>query len=217
MAAQDDAAFETQEQVLAGRLDRLEPSAVEPRRKLLDRRARMRGLDLEPLADEHLQPPGRTSERVTFGHPCQASAVQESRKLRSALAGAAAATGWGLLEPLDQRLFGCDYSDIALLGKAVTQGPRWRSTGFALHALNGAIFGLVFDGLRERIPIASRRLALGMALAEHLTLYPLCYFVDRYHPARGEEGLPPLLTNPRALAQATFRHTVFGLVLGRLA
>jgi hypothetical protein len=55
-----------------------------------------------------------------------------------------------------------------------------------------------------------------MALAEHLTLYPLGYFVDRYHPARGEEGIPPLLANPWAFAQATFRHAVFGLVLGRL-
>jgi hypothetical protein len=55
-----------------------------------------------------------------------------------------------------------------------------------------------------------------MALAEHAGLYPLCYFVDRYHPARGEEGVPPLLTNKRAFAQATARHALFGLVLGRL-
>jgi hypothetical protein len=142
--------------------------------------------------------------------------VQASRKLRSATAGAAAASLWGLLEPLDQRLFGCDYSDIALLGKTVTRGRHWRSVGFALHGLNGAIFGVVFDGVRERIPIAPRRLALAMALAEHLTLYPLCYFVDRYHPARGEEGIPPLLANPRAFAQATVRHVCFGLILGRL-
>ena len=217
MAAQDDAAFETQEQILAGCLDGLEPPAVEPRRKLLDRCARVRCLDLDPLADEHLQPPRRSSERVSFGHPCQASAVQASWKLRSATAGAAAATAWGLLEPLDRRLFGCDYSDIALLGKAVTRGPRWRSAGFAVHAMNGAIFGVVFDGVRRRVAIEPRRLALGMALAEHLSLYPLCYFVDRHHPARGEEGIPPLLTNPRAFAQATFRHAVFGVVLGRLA
>src|SRR5438045_4448485 len=166
MSAQDDAAFETQEQVLAGRLDGLEPPAVEPWRKLLDCCARMRGLDLDPLADEHLQPPRGPSERITFGHPCQASAVQASRKLRSPLAGAAAATVWGLLEPLDQRLLRCDYSDIALLGKAVTRGPRWRSAGFALHALNGAIFGVVFDRVRRRVAIEPRRLALGMALAE---------------------------------------------------
>jgi hypothetical protein len=56
-----------------------------------------------------------------------------------------------------------------------------------------------------------------MALAEHVALYPLSYFVDRYHPARGEKGVPPLRTNARAFGQATLRHAVFGLLLGRLA
>ncbi len=140
-----------------------------------------------------------------------------SGRLRAAGAGAAAATVWGLLEPLDQRLLRCDYSDIAVLGKGVTRGPHWRLTGFALHAANGALFGLAFDELRRRLRTDPRRLAVGLALAEHLTLYPLCYFVDRYHPARGEPGVPPLLENPRAFAQATWRHALFGTVLGRLA
>jgi hypothetical protein len=138
-------------------------------------------------------------------------------RLRAATAGAAAATIWGLAEPLDQRLLRCDYSDVALLGKAVTRGPRWRTAGFAVHAANGVVFGLVFDELRRRVPVGPRKLALAMALAEHVTLYPLCALIDRYHPARGEPGIPPLLTNPRAFAQATWRHALFGAVLGRLA
>src|ERR1043166_4851437 len=135
---------------------------------------------------------------------------------RSAAAGAAAATIWGLEEPLDQRLFRCDYSDIAVLGKAMTRG-RWRVAGFAIHVVNGAIFGLAFDELRRRVPIGERKLAVAAALGEHLMLYPLCYFIDRYHPARGEPAIPPLLTNRRAFAQATWRHALFGWVLGRLA
>jgi hypothetical protein len=138
-------------------------------------------------------------------------------RARSALAGAAAATVWGLLEPVDKRLFRYGYSDIALLGKAVTRGPGWRPIGFALHAANGAAFGLVFHELRRLTGVEPRRLALGLALAEHVTLYPLGWFVDRYHPARGEDGVPPLLTSPRAFGQATVRHALFGLVLGRLA
>jgi hypothetical protein len=104
-----------------------------------------------------------------------------------------------------------------VLGKGVTRGRHWRSAGFALHALNGAAFGLVFDAVRRRIPVEPRRLALGMALAEHASLYPLCYLVDRYHPASGEDGVPPLLRNGRAFAQATVRHVVFGFALGVLA
>jgi len=136
-------------------------------------------------------------------------------RARAAAAGAVAATVWGLQEPLDQRLFRCDYSDIALLGKAVTRGPGWRTAGFAIHAVNGAIFGIAFDELRRRVHADPRRLALWTALGEHLSLYPLCYFIDRHHPARGEPGIPPLFRNPRAFAQATWRHAVFGLVLGR--
>jgi len=135
---------------------------------------------------------------------------------RSAAAGAAAATVWAVQEPLDQWLLRCDYSDVALLGKAITRGGHWRSAGLAIHAVNGVIFGLAFHELQRLLGVRCRRLALGMALAEHVTLYPLCYFVDRYHPARGQPGVPPLLTNRRAFAQATWRHAVFGVLLGRL-
>jgi hypothetical protein len=136
--------------------------------------------------------------------------------MHPAAAGAVAATVWGLLEPLDRRLFRCDYSDVAVLGKAATR-RHWLPVGLAVHAANGATFGLAFDELRRRTVLPPRRLALAAALAEHITLYPLSWFIDRYHPARGEPGIPPLFRNPRAFAQATFRHAVFGLVLGRLA
>lgn len=137
--------------------------------------------------------------------------------LRSAAAGAAAATLWGLVEPLDQKVLRYDYSDVALLGRAVTRGRRWRAAGFALHALNGAAFGLAYEAAAGRVRLDRRRLALAAALAEHVALYPLSYFVDRYHPARGEPGIPPLLRSPRAFAQAAWRHAVFGVALGRLS
>ena len=139
------------------------------------------------------------------------------RRLHPAVAGAVAASIWSLLEPIDRRAFRCDYSDLAVLGKAVTRGPLWWPTGFALHAINGALFGLAFDQARRRLPIPKQRLALGMALTEHVALYPLGYFVDRYHPARGEPGIPPLLRNARAFGQATVRHALFGFLLGRLS
>jgi hypothetical protein len=140
-----------------------------------------------------------------------------SGRVRSAFAGSAAALLWAAQEPLDQRVLGCDYSDVAVLGKGVTRGRRWRAVGLALHAVNGAAFGLAFHEARQRVPVDPRKLAVGMALAEHVALYPLCYFVDRYHPARGEPGVPPLLTNGRAFVQATWRHALFGAALGRLA
>lgn len=108
---------------------------------------------------------------------------------------------------------------MAVLGKAVTRGPAWWPVGLAIHTANGAAFGLAFHEARRamRPSFTSRRLALGMALAEHVGLYPLSALVDRYHPARGENGIPPLLTNGRAFVQATWRHAVFGVVVGALA
>jgi hypothetical protein len=143
--------------------------------------------------------------------------IVTERALHPAFAGAVAATAWAALEPLDRRIFRCDYSDVLLLGKAFTRGRLARPLGLTLHALNGAMFGLAYDQARRRLPVPDGRLALAMALVEHVTLYPLAYFVDRYHPARGEEGVPKLLTNPRAFGQVTVRHALFGVLLGRLS
>ena len=123
-----------------------------------------------------------------------------SPRVRAAAAGAVAAVVWGLQEPLDQRLFGCDYSDVLFLGRGR------RSLGFAAHMANGAVFGVAFDAVRGRADIDERRLALVLALGEHVALWPFISLVDRR-----------LVTSPRAFAQATYRHALFGLVLGRLA
>ena len=55
MRAEDDAALEAEHEVLADRLDRLEPPAVELLGDARGLRARVRRLDLEPLADERPQ------------------------------------------------------------------------------------------------------------------------------------------------------------------
>jgi hypothetical protein len=123
-----------------------------------------------------------------------------SSRTRAAVAGAAAATVWGLFEPLDQRVFGCDYSDIRLVGFGD------RRLGFVVHALNGAVFGLTFDAVRRRVDVDERRLALGLALSENTVLWPLMAFVNR-----------ELVTSPRAFAQSTVRHALFGWLLGRWA
>jgi hypothetical protein len=81
---------------------------------------------------------------------------------------------------------------------------------------NGMHFGLAFDAVRRRTTIEPRRLALGLALAENVALYPLALLVDARHPRRGEPHLPRMWTK-RVFVQEAFRHAVFGLVLGRLA
>jgi hypothetical protein len=121
-------------------------------------------------------------------------------RARAAVAGAAAATVWGLLEPVDQRVFGCDYSDVRLVGFGD------RRVGFVVHAVNGAVFGVAFDAVRQRVDVDQHRLAVGLALSEHAALWPLMALVHR-----------ELVASPRAFAQSTVRHALFGWLLGRLA
>jgi hypothetical protein len=127
--------------------------------------------------------------------------------VRPAAAGATAALVWAALEPLDKRLFRLDYSDVALLGKGVTRSRLWPVAGLALHAANGAAFGLAAKRLRVS--------PLTLALVENAALFPLTYLTDRYHPARGTRGLAPIF-NMRGFAQATARHALFGALTGRL-
>lgn len=139
-----------------------------------------------------------------------------SRARRAAIAGASAATVWSLVEPIDRRVFRFPYSDVALLGKAVTRGPLWRPLGLVAHAANGATAGVLFERVDRRVGGSTMRNAVAFAMVEHLALYPLTALTDRYHPARGDVELPPLSRSPRGFAQATFRHLLFGVVLGAL-
>ncbi len=134
---------------------------------------------------------------------------------RGALAGSVAAAVWAAQQPLDKRIFRFRFDDVELLGKAVTRGPRWRLVGTAMHIFNGAAFGVIYANLQRRavrLPPWSRGPAA--ALGEHVASWPATALTDRYHPARAE--LPALRRSGRAFAQATWRHLLFGAVLGEL-
>ena len=134
---------------------------------------------------------------------------------RGAAAGAAAAAVWAAQQPLDKALFGVEYDDVEVLGTLITRGAAARPLGFVWHVANGAAFGAAYAALapgawRHRggcaVPAAG--------LAEHLASWPLTAVVARVHPARDE--LPELWGSGRAFAQATWRHVLFGAVMGEL-
>ena len=134
--------------------------------------------------------------------------------VRGAIAGALAATVWAVQQPLDKRSFGTRYDDVELLGKMVTRGPGWPVAGLVMHASNGAMFGGAVALARSRLGAPAMTAALGAAMAENFGFWPLGVLIDRFHPARRE--LEPLRGNRRALAAATWRHALFGVVLGAL-
>ena len=138
--------------------------------------------------------------------------MEVRRAVNGALAGAGAAAVWAAQQPLDRRAFGCSFDDVELLGRWVTRGERWRAAGLALHLQNGASFGALFALVRHRLPGSPPVSGAVAAMVEHLATWPLVRIVDRVHPARRK--LPTLSGSRRAFAQATWRHLLFGLVLG---
>lgn len=135
--------------------------------------------------------------------------------VRGALAGALAAGVWAAQSPLDRRVFGVDYDDTALLGKAVTDGPAWLPIGIALHVGTGALFGAAYANVARRVPLPSWSRGPLFASAENVLAWPLVCLVDRGERRRGRR-MPQLFGNPRAFAQAAWRHLLFGIVLGEL-
>jgi hypothetical protein len=140
--------------------------------------------------------------------------IDRAKTVRGAFAGAVAAGVWLAQQPLDKPVFGIDYDDSELLGKTITRGRAWPVVGAAIHLGNGALMGAAYSNVAPRLPLPSWSRGPILALAEHLATWPLTIAVDRVHPARDE--LPRLAASGRAFAQATWRHLVFGIVMGEL-
>jgi hypothetical protein len=139
-------------------------------------------------------------------------AFDRTRTLRGALAGAAAGAVWIAQQPLDKRVFGVDYDDALLLGRLVRlHGPAAAIGGFAMHVANGAVFGAVYANVAPSLPGPRALRGPAAALVEHVASWPLTAVFDRL-----DLGMPKLWGNGPAFAQATYRHLLFGALLGEL-
>ncbi|HLM10302.1 MAG TPA: hypothetical protein VK307_11360 [Thermoleophilaceae bacterium] len=136
------------------------------------------------------------------------------RTMGGAMAGMAGAAVWAAQQPLDKRVFRTRADDVELLGKLVTRGQWWPLAGLALHLANGAGFGAVYSLVRPLVPGPPAAVGVAAGIGEHAATWPLTGLLDRYHPARTE--LEPMRGNARALAAETWRHALFGLVLGEV-
>jgi hypothetical protein len=129
--------------------------------------------------------------------------VPNTRIVGGAAAGAVAATVWGAQEPIDQRVFGVEYSDTELLAKPL---GGYRPAGWALHIVNGALFGAAYAHIAARIPGPGVAKGAAAGMAENVATWPLTRFLP---------GVD-LWGNRRAFWQATWRHLLFGALLGVL-
>ena len=121
---------------------------------------------------------------------------------------------WSAQQPLDQRVFGVGHDDAELLGRCVTRGPAAMALGTALHVGNGALFGALYANVAPRLPGPAGARGPLAGLAEHLATWPATL------PAAGASAGPRsarAVGQPgRAFAQSTWRHLLFGAVLGEL-
>jgi hypothetical protein len=140
--------------------------------------------------------------------------MDRGRSVRGALAGAVAAGVWAAQQPLDKRIFGVDYDDVELLGRIAVRGERWYPAGLAMHCVNGALFGAVYAQLASSLPGPSAARGAAAGMAEHLATWPTTRLVGTLHPQGSR--FPQLWGDRRAFAQATWRHLLFGAVLGVL-
>lgn len=138
------------------------------------------------------------------------------RTLRGALAGGVAAGIWAAQQPLDKRIFAVPYDDTELLGRAVVRGDgrAWIPAGVAWHVANGAVFGAVYTRVSGSLPGPGWARGAAAGLAEHLATWPGTQFVGAWHPEA--KRFPQLWGSHRAFAQATWRHLLFGVLLGAL-
>ena len=142
-------------------------------------------------------------------------ALNGTRTLRGALAGAAGAAVWAAQQPLDKkgvrRRVRRRRAARQALSRASRRGCR---SGSPRTSVNGAAFGAIYANVAPCLPgprAGPRRAArAGRALRD----------VAGDDPARPRASrrrrLPALWGNPRAFAQATWRHALFGFVLGEL-
>jgi hypothetical protein len=129
-------------------------------------------------------------------------AVDRTRTARGALAGTVAAAVWLVQQPLDKRVFGWPHDDAELLGRLTGAG---RAGGAALHLSNGALFGAVYAAVAPAVPVPAGLRGPLAGLLEHLATWPAALV-----------AAPDLARSPRAFAQSTWRHLLFGVVLGEL-
>ncbi len=141
-------------------------------------------------------------------------AIDLRRSRRGALAGAAAAGVWAIQQPLDIRVFGVPYDDTELLGKFVTRSRAWRPVGIGIHLAFGAAVGAAYAAVARDLPVPPRARGPLFALTEHLATWPGTRLLPSVHPAAGD--FPLLWGDHAAFAQATWRHLLFGAVLGTL-
>ena len=120
-------------------------------------------------------------------------------------------------EMIDERLLQPVYSDMKLLGYAVTRkSPQWWIAALIMHEFNSLLFALVYSRIiGPYLPGKGWRRGLLMAMIEGNGLWPFVYVMNGIHPGIKSGAMPPI-GGWRDILAGELRHIAFGVVLGWL-
>jgi hypothetical protein len=138
--------------------------------------------------------------------------VSDRRPWKLAGQGALAGVAWRALEPGLRRVFGHPYSDPELATAFVTRGRLQLPLDFAVQAVGGAAFAVLFRRLGGR----SAGALYCAVLAENAALLAASPLVDRIHPAVRDGSWPPLAGNARAAGVSVSGHLLYAALLARM-
>jgi hypothetical protein len=141
------------------------------------------------------------------------SSNDDTRQVVSA--GLLAGLAFVAAELVDRRLVSGVYSDMKLLGYAVTRrSPWWQIAALLIHEFNSLVFAFSYNRVMgPRLPGRGWRRGLLAAMIESTVLWPLVYLANLVHPAVKRGAMPPI-GGWKDFAVATTRHVAFGVVLG---
>ncbi len=120
-------------------------------------------------------------------------------------------------ELVDERFLQPVYSDMKLLGYAVTRkSPQWWIVALIMHQFNSLLFALVYSRvIGPYLPGTGWRRGFLMAMIEGNGLWPFVYLMNKVHPGIKAGAMRPI-GGWRDILAGELRHIAFGLVLGQL-
>lgn len=135
------------------------------------------------------------------------------------IAGLLSGTAFLVEHALDQALWPTGYSDMKLLGMALTRRrPQYLWIGVPWHLLNSIGFAWAYARVvGPRLPGSPVLRGVLMALIENNVLwFTLIPLTNRLHPAVRDGSMPPIRVGGVDWWVGNLRHLALGLVLGRL-
>jgi hypothetical protein len=133
---------------------------------------------------------------------------------RGAIAGVIAAAVMVAVNLADMAVTKQRTNDIRLVGGLFPGARRaWPVFGTGIHLLNGAALGSLFALVQHGLPGPTWARGVIFGLVENFLLWPFLLMTDRIHPDV-KTGKLDRYNRPGPFAAATFRHIVYGAVLG---